>query len=123
MYAAVNPTSPVAKVTSADYCVLAQLEAIMRTSAIWAVLDQSEQYFVKAIGFPLHMRMLEQLRAETLSVIDLSAVTESPHLVRRDMAVTQLTGIALLKRDCARRGRRSDVTAGAKPRRLPARTL
>ena len=95
VYAAVNPNSPVAKVTSADYCVLAQLEAIMRTSATCAVLDQSEKYFVKAIGFPLHMRMLEQLRAETLSVIDLSAVTESPHLVRRDMAVTQLTGIAL----------------------------
>ena len=95
VYAAVNPNSPVAKVTSADYFALAQLEAIMRTSAICAVLGQSEQYFVKAIGFPLHMRMLEQLRAGTLSVIDLSAVTESPHLVRRDMAVTQLTGIAL----------------------------
>ena len=98
VYAAVNPSSPVAKISSADYCVLAQLEAIMRTSATCAVIDQSEQYFVKAIGFPLHMRMLEQLRADTLTVIDLDQVTESPHLVRREMALSQLSHIAIQAR-------------------------
>ena len=94
IYAAANPLSPVAKVSYADYVVLAQLEAIARCSATCAVLVQTEQYFTKAIGFPLHMRMLEQLRSDTLLVIHLDAITESPVLVRREMAMEQLTTLA-----------------------------
>ena len=94
VYAAANPLSPVAKVSYADYVVLAQLEAIARCSATCAVLVQTEQYFTKAIGFPLHMRMLEQLRADTFTVIHLDAITESPVLVRREMAKEQLTTLA-----------------------------
>ena len=66
----------------------------MCASADVAVLVQTERFYVKAIGWPLQMRMFERLRASTLEVIRLSAITASPRLDRRSRSVSLLDEIS-----------------------------
>ena len=66
----------------------------MCASADVAVLVQTERFYVKAIGWPLQMRMFERLRASTLEVIRLSAITASPRLDRRSRSVSLLNEIS-----------------------------
>ena len=94
MYSALYPGSRPARLTDADFQTLAEIEAIMHASADVAVLVQTERFYVKAIGWPLQMRMFERLRASTLEVIRLSAITASPRLDRRSRSVSLLNEIS-----------------------------
>ena len=93
MYSALYLNSRPAKLTDADYQTIAEIEAIMRASADVAVLVQTERLYVKAIGWPLQMRMFECLRADTLEVIRLSSIKANSY-ERREKSVSLLNPIS-----------------------------
>ena len=99
-YAAGNPGCVVAALRDDTWKAIVEIESVMRISCTAATLDQIEQHFVGALGYPLHTRMLESFRADTLWVIDLPLVSASPIVGRVETPVDEFSDVA---KECLRR--------------------
>ena len=70
MYGAAHSSSIVASLRNEEWEIIAEFEAILRCSCSVAKLDQLEAVMVGALAFPLHKRMLAQLRANSANTLE-----------------------------------------------------
>ena len=76
-----------------------ELEAYMQVTCNVCTMVQYEEIYMKALGYPIIYSMMTKIKADTISVIDLSRLTSSPRLIRRDKRVRALTAIGKEARD------------------------
>jgi hypothetical protein len=79
--------------TAAQWQALTEVEAVLAISKELTVFVQNEMAFTAAIGQPFKEKMLMKLRSNTLSVVDLEQVTDSPHLIRHDVSLEDMNEI------------------------------
>lgn len=77
-----------------------EMEAYMNITNAVAKMVQYERLYMKALGYPLIVDMLEKLRADSIDIIDCSKLTASPNLIRTAKEVSDLTEIGA---ECRRR--------------------
>ena len=77
-----------------------EMEAYMSITNAVAKMVQYERLYMKALGYPLIVDMLEKLRADSIDIIDRSKLTASPNLIRTAKEVSDLTEIGA---ECRRR--------------------
>ena len=72
-------------------CVIAEVQAVLTIVVKYSTIVQTEQYFMAGLAHYIRESLLNELRADTLSVLDLDNITESPKLPRIDLPVTEFT--------------------------------
>jgi hypothetical protein len=81
------------QLTAAQWQALTEVEAVLVISKELTVFVQNETAFTAAIGWPFKEKMLAKLRSDTLFVVDLEQVTESPNLIRHDVSLEDMTEV------------------------------
>jgi hypothetical protein len=81
------------QLTAAQWQSVAEVEAVLAISKELTVFVQNETAFTAAIGRPFKEKMLAKLRSNTLSVVDLEQVTTSPHLIRNEVPLEDMTEV------------------------------
>lgn len=101
-FAGVQSKPPSWTLTMAEWQQLAEVEAVMRIVQFYTTAVQHEKVPMAALGHELRTRLLRELRADAISVIDLPNVTDSPIVPRVKKPVAEWS--ALGKR-CLRRAK------------------
>ena len=84
-----------------DWTIAAKIEALLAIPGNTSTFQQSEKLMVAALGVTLKQNMMDKLRAETLSVVDLDAVGPTLPLARKEVPVSSLDEVS---KECRRRG-------------------
>ena len=84
-----------------EWTIAAEIEALLAIPGNTPTFQQTEKLMVAALGVTLKQNMIDKLRAETLSVVDLEAVGPTLPLVRKEVPVSSLDEVS---KECRRRG-------------------
>lgn len=79
--------------TAGEWQAVAEVEAVLRIVQFHTTIVQTEKRPMAAFANIVRRNLLTQLRAKSLSVIDVVNVSSSPKVPRKDVAVDNLTAI------------------------------